>query len=95
MVPCLVGQAFLPVRVLDRQECLSYKKIPRQTTRDFISAEVFSGRGLSGLPELFSGCFPWPQVALTHHVFHSCLYALRNATVKHGVAIPTSNIEVS
>jgi hypothetical protein len=30
MVPCLVGQAFLPVRVLDRQECLSYKKLKRR-----------------------------------------------------------------
>src|SRR5215208_8455764 len=37
---------------------------------------------LSGCPSCLAGYFPWPQVALTHHAFHRCLYAWRARTVK-------------
>jgi hypothetical protein len=33
-------------------------------------------------PSCLAGYFTWPQVALTHHVCHRCLYAPRAAAVK-------------
>src|SRR6185295_15188283 len=82
-----VGQTFLSVLLvcpgrLDRQECLSYKKIPRQTTRDFSNSEVFRDSSFRDFPSCLAVCFTWPQVALTHHVFQLCLYAPRNGPVK-------------
>jgi len=35
-------------------------------------------------PSYLAVCFTWPQVALTHHVFHSCLYACHCMSVKQG-----------
>jgi len=43
--------------------------------------EVFLG-SLFSCPSCLAGYFTWPQVALTHHVFHRCLYASRAAAVK-------------
>src|SRR5688572_9842242 len=44
----------------------------RQTTRDFMMPEVF-GTVLSNSPSCLADYFPWPQVALTHHVFQLLL----------------------
>jgi hypothetical protein len=33
-------------------------------------------------PSCLAGYFTWPQVALTHHACHRCLYAPRTTTVK-------------
>jgi len=56
------------------------EKAPRQTTRDFNRFEVF--RVFIACPSCLAGYFTWPQVALTHHAFHRCLYASRTITVK-------------
>jgi hypothetical protein len=34
-------------------------------------------------PSCLAGYFAWPQVALTHHVCHRCLYARGTPPVKH------------
>jgi hypothetical protein len=47
----------------------------------------FFGSPLS-CPSCLAGYFTWPQVALTHHVFHRCLYAPKTTAVKFE---PTSN----
>jgi len=44
----------------------------RGTSKAF---EVF-GLVFSGFPSCLAGYFTWPQVALTHHAFQRCLYAL-------------------
>jgi len=48
------------------------RKAPRQAARDFKVFEVVSG-SMSPFPSCLAGYFTWPQVALTHHVFHRCL----------------------
>jgi hypothetical protein len=45
------------------------------------SLEVFRDC-LLGRPSCLAGYFTWPQVALTHHAFHRCLYASPVVTVK-------------
>jgi hypothetical protein len=39
---------------------------------------------LACCPSCLAGYFTWPQVALTHHAFHRCLYASRVTPVKLG-----------
>src|SRR6185436_4164471 len=46
-----------------------------------IHFEVFSVRFLNS-PSCLAVCFAWPQVALTHHVFQTRLYALTIKGVK-------------
>src|SRR6185295_20224826 len=73
------------------------EKIPRQTTRDFRVAEVYSGLSFRACPSCLAVCFTWPQVALTHHVFHLCLYAAGIRTVKQRCSLkvqcPTSKVQ--
>ena len=57
-------------------------KIPRQTARDFISAEVFRGRSFRDCPELFSRLFYVAASRLNSPRFQLCLYAARKRTVK-------------
>src|SRR5215218_3706991 len=56
------------------------KKSPAKQ-RDFKIGLKFFG-SLYRCPSCLAGYFAWPQVALTHHVFHRCLYAPRAAAVK-------------
>jgi len=55
------------------------EKVPRQTTRDFKSVEVFRV-----LPELFSWLFYVAASRLNSPRVSSCLYAPQTATVKLG-----------
>src|SRR5690349_21656128 len=60
-------------------------KKPRAKQRDFkIGLKCLGHRDSSGNPCCLAGYFTWPQVALTHHVCHRCLYAPRAARVKQG-----------
>jgi len=52
-------------------------KKPRAKQRDFKSRLKFFGpasKSIRGNPSCLAGYFTWPQVALTHHAFHRCLY---------------------
>src|SRR5688500_7413115 len=61
---------------------LSEIKKPRAKQRDFkISFEVFRAVSFRR-PSCLAVYFTWPQVALTHHAFHRCLYASPAAAVK-------------
>src|ERR1043166_2939238 len=53
------------------------KKAPVLNNRDFKSFEVFRATKVyqASNPSCLAGYFTWPQVALTHHVCHRCLYA--------------------
>src|SRR6185503_7274895 len=75
--PSAKGKGFEALRTLlfNRQSKIGNKKVPRQAARDFKVFEVVSG-SMSPFPSCLAGYFTWPQVALTHHVFHRCLYAI-------------------
>src|SRR5689334_13165606 len=69
-----------------RNGCMIQKeqmKKPRAKQRDFkIGLKCLGHRDSSGNPCCLAGYFTWPQVALTHHVCHRCLYAPPAARVK-------------
>src|SRR5689334_17156774 len=67
-----------------RNGCMmAMKKVPVLNNRDFKSCLKFSSltKFLLASSCCLAGYFTWPQVALTHHVCHRCLYAPRAAHV--------------
>jgi hypothetical protein len=57
----------LAAQIGNRQSAIT--KVPRQAARDFKVSEVVRVR-FPTFPSCLAGYFTWPQVALTHHVFH-------------------------
>jgi hypothetical protein len=75
------------------------KKAPVLNNRDFkIRLKFFGPANYRTNPSCLAGYFTWPQVALTHHVCHRCLYAPRAAPVKHdirGIAVAEGFLSIN
>src|SRR5215813_8265740 len=61
----------------------SNAKNPALNNAGLQSRLKFFGFVVSNYPSCLAVCFTWPQVALTHHVCHGCLYAAATGGVKH------------
>jgi len=62
---------------------LTKEKAPRLNNAGLSYKAYSISLTLERLAELFSGCFSWPQVALTHHGCTGLIETSRSSTVKH------------